>query len=214
MNAMPTTLLLGLALAGCTPATLVEARQNPADDKAIATTLVPTEFASKPGSKTEKAIFAAGCFWGPEFHFRKVPGITATAVGYIGGKTKNPTYFDICYKNTGHAEAVILEFDPAQITYRQLVDKFWMIHNPCTLNRQGPDVGDQYRSEIFYLSPQQKADAEASMKEAAKLFKRPIVTKITAAPTFYFAEVYHQQYAAKTGKASCPIDFSDHNDGG
>lgn len=180
------------------------------DGKAIATRPVATDYKAPAGAKIEKAIFAGGCFWGTEFHFRTVPGVTATAVGYIGGKTENPTYQQVCYENTGHAEAVLLEFDPAKISYKELVKDFFEFHNPTTLNRQGPDYGDQYRSEIFYTTDAQKTIAETVILESKDRFNRPIVTKVTKAPTFYFAENYHQQYAAKTGKASCPIDRSAH----
>lgn len=214
MHPVSKTLLLpclaATTLMGCAPSTVANANSQSNKGVEIATEMVATKFKPSANPKLERAIFAGGCFWGTEFHFREVPGVTKTAVGYIGGKTKNPTYMEICYEDTGHAEALMLEFDANQISYEKLVDVFWATHNPCTLNRQGPDRGTQYRSEIFYLNENQRKIAEKSMKRAQANFKRPIVTKITPAPTFYFAENYHQQYAAKNGKASCPIDFSDH----
>ena len=155
----------------------------------------------------EKATFGAGCFWGVEATFRQVPGVQATAVGYEGGTLKNPTYRDVCTDTTGHAEVVEVEFDPAQVTYETLLNVFWENHNPTTLNYQGPDHGTQYRSAIFYHSPEQKTIAEAS-KEAwdkSGRFKRPIVTEIVPAQTFYVAEDYHQQYLEKRGLSHCHI---------
>ena len=156
---------------------------------------------------TEKATFGAGCFWGVEETFRKLKGVTSTAVGYAGGKKDNPSYEDVCSDKTGHAEVVQLEFDPSQIGYDQLLDIFWSNHNPTTLNRQGPDVGDQYRSVIFYHSPEQEAAAEASKARVEKSgrFKRPIVTFIQPAPTFYRGEDYHQRYLEKRGMSHCAI---------
>lgn len=147
----------------------------------------------------EKATFAAGCFWGVEESFRRVPGVTSMAVGYSGGTFPNPTYRDVCSGNTGHAEAVEIEFDPAVVSYRQLLEIFWNSHDPTTLNRQGPDVGTQYRSAIFYHSPAQQTAAIESKAEVERSsrFGRPIVTEITPAPSFYRAEEYHQQYLEK-----------------
>lgn len=155
----------------------------------------------------EKATFGAGCFWGVEAAFREIPGVVEAAVGYLGGILENPTYQDVCTDTTGHAEVVQVTYDPAHVSYDKLLDLFWSIHNPTTMNRQGPDVGSQYRSAIFYHSPEQKAAAEKSKAalEAAKRFARPIVTEITAASTFYRAEEYHQQYLAKRGLRSCHI---------
>lgn len=155
--------------------------------------------------KTEKATFAAGCFWGVEAAFRQAPGVTATAVGYINGKTKNPTYEDVCSHTTGHAEAVEVIYDPSKLTYDQLLKIFWENHDPTTLNRQGPDVGDQYRSGIYFHNPEQEKAARASKDAAQKDFKRPIVTEIVPAQTFWRAEEYHQQYLEKRGLASCHI---------
>jgi len=155
----------------------------------------------------EKATFAAGCFWGVESTFRAVPGVLDVAVGYTGGQTANPTYEDVCSDDTGHAEAVEVDFDPARVTYDQLLDVFWENHDPTQKNRQGPDVGTQYRSAIFTHSPAQKAAAEASKAklEASGRYKRPIATEITPASTFYRAEEYHQRYLEKRGLAHCRV---------
>ena len=152
-------------------------------------------------------MFGAGCFWGVEETFRKLKGVTSTAVGYAGGRKDNPTYEDVCSDDTGHAEVVQLEFDPTQIGYDELLDVFWSSHNPTTLNRQGPDVGTQYRSVIFYDSPAQKAEAEASKQKVEKTgrFKRPVVTQIEPAPAFWRAEEYHQRYLEKRGRSHCAI---------
>jgi peptide-methionine (S)-S-oxide reductase len=154
----------------------------------------------------EKALFAAGCFWGVQAAFDKVKGVVATAVGYTGGHTKNPTYRDVCSDETGHAEAVEIEYDPARVTYRQLLDRFFDIHDPTTSNRQGPDVGSQYRSAIFYLTPAQRTEAVAVRDSLAKSgrFARPIVTEVVQADTFWRAEEYHQKYHEKHGGA-CPV---------
>jgi peptide-methionine (S)-S-oxide reductase len=155
----------------------------------------------------EKATFAAGCFWGVEALFRQIPGVRSTRVGYTGGKLENPSYQDVCTNRTGHAEAVEVEFDPAQVSYERLLEVFWENHDPTQLNRQGPDFGTQYRSAIFYHSPAQRESAEASKAtlETAARFSRPIVTQIVPAGTFYQAEAYHQQYLEKRGLASCHI---------
>jgi peptide-methionine (S)-S-oxide reductase len=154
-----------------------------------------------------KATFAAGCFWGVEATFRQLPGVISTRVGYIGGKTANPTYKEVCTDATGHAEAVEVEYDPAKISYAKLLDVFWENHDPTQLNRQGPDWGTQYRSAIFFHTPEQEAEAKASKQalENSGRFGKPIVTQIVAAPTFYEAEDYHQQYLEKRGLASCHI---------
>jgi peptide-methionine (S)-S-oxide reductase len=156
---------------------------------------------------SEKATFAAGCFWGVEAAFRQIPGVLSTAVGYIGGRTKNPTYEDVCTDRTGHAEAVEVEYDPSRVSYDRLLDVFWNEHDPTQLNRQGPDVGTQYRSAIFFHTPEQQAAALASEHalEKSRRFRRPIVTEILPAPEFYRAEDYHQQYLEKRGLASCKI---------
>jgi peptide-methionine (S)-S-oxide reductase len=157
--------------------------------------------------KTEKATFGAGCFWGVEEIFRNLKGVVWTAVGYAGGPKENPTYEDVCTDKTGHAEVVEVEFDPSQIAYNDLLDVFWSNHNPTTLNRQGPDVGTQYRSVIFYHSPEQKAAAEASKKKIdnSGRFPRPIVTQIEPASRFWRAEEYHQRYLEKRGLSHCAI---------
>lgn len=156
---------------------------------------------------TEKATFGAGCFWGIEATFRAVNGVQNATVGYAGGKTENPTYEDVCSDETGHAEVVQVEFDPQQVSYRDLLNVFWSNHDPTTLNRQGPDVGSQYRSVIFYHSPQQKTAAEESKSELERSgrFRRPIVTVIEPAPAFWPAEDYHQRYLEKRGLAHCHI---------
>jgi peptide-methionine (S)-S-oxide reductase len=155
----------------------------------------------------EKATFGAGCFWGVEELFRNTKGVTSAASGYAGGTTENPTYEQVCSHETGHAEVVEVEFDPAQVSYDHLLDVFWSNHNPTTRNRQGPDVGSQYRSVVFYHSPEQKAAAEKKMAELDKSgrFPRPIVTQIEPAPAFYRAEEYHQQYLRKHGRSHCAI---------
>jgi peptide-methionine (S)-S-oxide reductase len=152
-----------------------------------------------------KATFAAGCFWGVEEAFRHIKGVTSTTVGYTGGTLKNPTYQDVCSGRTGHAEAVEVEFDPAQVSYEQLLSVFWQSHDPTTLNRQGPDVGTQYRSAIFFHDAAQQASAAGSkaLLEKMNAFKRPIVTEVIPASDFYRAEDYHQQYLEKRGAKSC-----------
>ncbi len=154
---------------------------------------------------TEIATFGAGCFWGVEAAFRRLPGVVDVASGYSGGHMPNPTYKDVCSHTTGHAEVVQVTFDPQKITYDQLLDLFWQIHNPTQVNRQGPDVGSQYRSAIFVHSPEQQAIAEKSKAAlaASGKFQRPIATEITTAGPFYRAEEYHQKYLEKHGAASC-----------
>jgi peptide-methionine (S)-S-oxide reductase len=154
-----------------------------------------------------KATFAAGCFWGVEDAFRQVKGVTSTTVGYTGGHTKNPTYKEVCTNQTGHAEAVEVEFNPSEVSYRELLAVFFQSHDPTTLNRQGPDIGTQYRSAIFFHGAEQEAAAREakSALEKAGVFKRPIVTEIIPAPDFYRAEEYHQQYFEKHGMRSCHL---------
>ena len=149
----------------------------------------------------EKAIFAAGCFWGVELNFSKVEGVLETRVGYTGGDVADPTYQQVCGKTTGHAEAIEIVFDPSVVSYEQLLEKLWDFHDPTTLNRQGPDVGTQYRSVIFYLNDKQKAAAEKSINETNRSgkFANPIVTEVTAASKFWSAEEYHQKYLEKKG---------------
>ncbi|HEU5402260.1 MAG TPA: peptide-methionine (S)-S-oxide reductase MsrA [Terriglobales bacterium] len=154
---------------------------------------------------SEKATFGAGCFWGVEADFRDIPGVIDAAVGYEGGTFENPTYRDVCTDRTGHAEVVEVTFDPARVSYQTLLEHFWKLHNPTTKNRQGPDVGTQYRSVIFFHSPEQEAAAKASKQAVQSHFQGPIVTEIVPAQTFYRAEDYHQQYLAKRGLRHCHI---------
>ncbi len=156
---------------------------------------------------SQTAVFAAGCFWGVEETFRRTPGVIDTAVGYTAGKTPHPTYREVCTGATHHAEAVRVEFDPDKVSYEQLLDVFWSNHNPTTPNRQGPDVGTQYRSAIYYQDDQQRAAAEASKQrlDESGRFGAPIVTEIAPAVEFYMAEDYHQQYLAKRGASSCHL---------
>jgi peptide-methionine (S)-S-oxide reductase len=151
----------------------------------------------------EKATLGAGCFWGVEVTYRRLAGVKSTQVGYMGGKLANPTYKDVCTDSTGHAEVLEVTFDPEVISYHDILNVFWDNHNPTTLNRQGPDVGTQYRSAIFTHSPQQEADARASRDEAQTRFSRPITTEITPAGEFWRAEEYHQQYLEKRGLSQC-----------
>ena len=152
-----------------------------------------------------RATFGAGCFWGVEAAFRQLKGVTGTAVGYSGGAYENPTYENVCTGRTGHAEVVEVEYDPNQIPYEALLEVFWNNHNPTTLNRQGPDVGTQYRSAIFFHTPEQQQAAEASKQRLGESgrFDRPIVTEIKPATDFYRAEEYHQQYLEKRGESRC-----------
>jgi peptide-methionine (S)-S-oxide reductase len=154
-----------------------------------------------------KASFAAGCFWGVEAAFRQIEGVSATAVGYEGGAKPEPTYREVCDGDTGHAEAVEVDYDPERVSYDRLLDVFWENHDPTTLNRQGPDVGEQYRSAIFFHdAAQEKAARESKQKlEASGRYRRPIVTQIVPAEKFWKAEDYHQQYLEKRGLATCRI---------
>ena len=154
-----------------------------------------------------KATFAAGCFWGVEATFRQLEGVTSTRVGYSGGHFDKPTYKDVCTDRTGHAEAVEVDFDPTKISYDKLLEVFWDNHDPTQLNRQGPDWGTQYRSAIFFHSPEQETAAKASKDtlEKSRRYSKPIVTQIAPATTFYEAEDYHQQYLEKRGLATCHI---------
>jgi peptide-methionine (S)-S-oxide reductase len=154
-----------------------------------------------------KATFAAGCFWGVEATFRQLPGVISTRVGYTGGDTANPTYKQVCTDTTGHAEAVEIDYDPTKLSYDKLLEVFWENHDPTQLNRQGPDWGKQYRSAIFFHSPEQEVEAKASKEQLEKShrFSKPVVTQIVPATTFFEAEDYHQQYLEKKGLASCHI---------
>src|SRR5580700_3303827 len=155
----------------------------------------------------EKATFGAGCFWGVEAAFRQIKGVKSTAVGYMGGKLKDPTYQDVCTDRTGHAEVVQVEFNPSEVSYQELLRVFWDNHDPTTLNRQGPDTGTQYRSAIFFHDAEQEKAARDSkaILEREGVFKRPIVTQIQPASAFYRAEEYQQQYFEKQGIRSCHI---------
>ena len=152
-----------------------------------------------------KATFGAGCFWGVEQEFRAIPGVLDAAVGYEGGTMERPTYQDVCTDETGHAEVVELDFDPAKVSYDQLLDAFFSLHNPTQLNRQGPDIGTQYRSAIFVHDDAQREAAAKAIQRAQAKFARPIVTRIEPAATFWRAEDYHQQYLAKRGLGSCHV---------
>ena len=155
----------------------------------------------------EKATFAAGCFWGVEAAFRRLPGVARTRVGYTGGTVANPDYKLVCSGTTGHAEAVEVTYDPARVSYDDLLEAFWDEHDPTQKNRQGWDVGSQYRSAIFFHSPEQEAAARASLEERQRSYERPIVTELVPAPEFYEAEDYHQQYLEKRGQASCTVEL-------
>jgi peptide-methionine (S)-S-oxide reductase len=161
--------------------------------------------ALKPAANHQLAAFSGGCFWGVEERFRHVPGVVATAVGYTGGTTKNPTYELVCRHTTGHAETVLVEFDPKKISYDKLVDKFWTFHDPTTLNRQGPDEGTNYRSAIWYFDETQHQAALASRDREQKKLKKVITTQISPAAPFWLAEEYHQQYDEKNGIEACPL---------
>ncbi len=157
---------------------------------------------------SQTAIFAAGCFWGVQAYFDEVPGVLATTVGYTGGHTPNPTYEDVCTHTTGHAEATQIEFDPSKISYRDMVRQFFRMHDPTQMNRQGPDVGDNYRSAIFYVDDAQKKAAEEVKTMVQKDFDKPIVTEITKLGEFYVAEEYHQKFFQKTGIGACHIPYA------
>lgn len=152
-----------------------------------------------------RATFAAGCFWGVEAAFRAVPGVTETLVGYTGGSAEHPSYHEVCTGRTGHAEAVQVDFDPEKVSYPDLLATFWRIHDPTTLNRQGPDVGTQYRSAIFFHDADQEAEARRSLAAEQARLPRPIVTEVVPAPQFWLAEEYHQRYFEKTGRAGCRL---------
>jgi methionine-S-sulfoxide reductase len=160
--------------------------------------------------KTQTAILAGGCFWGVQFYFDQVPGVVETEVGYIGGRTDNPTYEQVCSHSTGHAEATKITFDPAKVSYDTLLKHFFRIHDPTQLNRQGPDVGDQYRSAIFYTTEDQKRQAQKFIEHlnSSKEYDKPIATKLEPAGTFWKAEEYHQKYTEKTGLGACHVDYA------
>ena len=154
---------------------------------------------------TEKATFAAGCFWGVEAAFRRIPGVSATRVGYTGGHTDDPSYYDVCSDTTGHAEAVEVTYDPEQVSYEELLAVFWANHDPTTPNRQGPDVGSQYRSAVFFHSPEQQETALRTKAAIQAALPVPVVTEVVPAETFFEAEDYHQQYFEKQGRTSCHV---------
>jgi peptide-methionine (S)-S-oxide reductase len=179
-------------------------RRNPA-----ARLTLPPPFEGHGPEGAERATFAAGCFWGVEAAFREIPGVLQTAVGYTGGHVPSPTYRQVCGHRTGHAEAVEVWFDPAQVSYAQLLKTFWHIHNPTTRHRQGLDFGSQYRSAVFCHDTAQQTLATASRNTEQQSRRRPIVTQITPASAFYRAEEYHQRYREKNGHASCAITIGD-----
>ena len=156
----------------------------------------------------ETAIFAAGCFWGVQYYFDQVPGVTETVVGYTGGHTDNPTYEDVCSHTTGHAEAVKITFDPKKVSYETLLKQFFKMHDPTQMNRQGPDIGDSYRTAIFYMTAQQKHQAEAVKQAVSANFNKPIVTEITSASTFWPAEDFHQKFTERTGHGMCHVAYA------
>lgn len=155
-----------------------------------------------------RACFAAGCFWGVQYYFDEVPGVTGTTAGYTGGRTVDPTYEQVCTGQTGHAEAVLVEFDPEQVSYETLCRHFFRLHDPTQLNRQGPDVGEQYRSAIFYTNAAQAHIAKQLITELAGKSQLPIVTAIEPLQSFYTAEAYHQHYAARTGRGMCHVSYA------
>jgi methionine-S-sulfoxide reductase len=158
--------------------------------------------------KTQQALFAAGCFWGVQYYFDEVPGVVKTTVGYTGGHTENPTYDQVCTHTTGHAEAVLIEFDPAKISYETMLKQFFRMHDPTQLDRQGPDIGDDYRSVIFYFDQEQHKEAVQVRNARQKELGTPIVTQIEPAGAFYAAEEYHQKFTQKTGIGMCHIPYA------
>lgn len=158
--------------------------------------------------KVEKALFAAGCFWGVQYYFDQVPGVVKTIVGYTGGHTENPTYDDVVTHTTGHAEAVLIEFDPEKVSYETLVKQFFRMHDPTQLNRQGPDIGDQYRSAIFFFDQEQRKDAIQIRNKVQKEKDKPVVTQIEPAGKFYEAEAYHQKFTERTGLGMCHVPYA------
>jgi len=216
MRHLKTVAMLLLALTGCHESATSDQSASRAAAAPSNAALTADKVGTNPGhvgrgtplsaeDGHELAAFAAGCFWGVEDAFRHVPGVAATAVGYTGGHTSNPTYRRVCEHDTGHAETVLVEFDPKRVSYSRLLDIFFEIHDPTTLNRQGPDYGDQYRSAIFTQSPAQEQAARAALGRAQKKQSDKIVTEIKPLQPFYRAEDYHQQYAERTGSHGCPI---------
>jgi peptide-methionine (S)-S-oxide reductase len=156
----------------------------------------------------QKAIFGAGCFWGVQFYFDQVPGVIKTTVGYSGGHTENPTYEDVCTHTTGHAEVVLVEFDPDKVSYATLLRQFFRMHDPTQLNRQGPDIGDNYRSVIYYYDDAQQAAAQTIKYEVQQDYDQPVVTQIEPVQAFYEAEDYHQKYTERTGRGMCHVPYA------
>lgn len=205
---LPSLVLLSVAChsakpdsSGTSTVTAAPVRRVVGSDPGHAGSGTPLE--ARPG--VELAAFAGGCFWGVEDVFRQVPGVVATAVGYSGGTTSHPSYEQVCSHTTGHAETVLVEFDPKKITYAELLHVFFQNHDPTTLNRQGPDIGDQYRSHVFTFSEAQAQQARAVIASEAAQRKKAVTTKVTAIGPFWKAEEYHQQYDEKTGTHSCPL---------
>lgn len=155
-----------------------------------------------------QALFAAGCFWGVQYYFDQVPGVLRTMAGYTGGHTENPTYEQVCAHGTGHAEAVLIDFDPQKVDYETLVRQFFRMHDPTQLNRQGPDIGDNYRSAIFYFDDDQRQTVEMVMMDVAPKYNKPIVTQLAPAGTFYPAEPHHQKYTERTGQGMCHVPYA------
>lgn len=160
------------------------------------------------GMRTEKALFGAGCFWGVQFYFDQVPGVVKTTVGYSGGHTIDPTYDQVCTHKTGHAEVTLVEYDPEKVSYATLLKQFFHMHDPTQVDRQGPDIGDQYRSAIFYFDDGQKVVAQEVIKLAQAQHEQPIATEITKASVFYPAEAYHQKFSERTGIGMCHIPYT------
>jgi peptide-methionine (S)-S-oxide reductase len=204
ISTLATCALLATALAGCNRP---ESGPPPAAATTIPANALPSPTPQTENANVQVAIFGAGCFWGVEAAFRQVKGVKSTSVGYAGGRTTNPTYKDVCYEDTGHTEVVRVEFDPAKVSYDRLLEVFWECHDPTQVNRQGPDVGDQYRTVIFTTTDAQRAAAERSKAAlaASGKHKKPIATLIEPAPAYYLAEDYHQQYLEKRGLSSCHI---------
>lgn len=157
---------------------------------------------------TQKALLAAGCFWGVQAYFDQVPGVVATTVGYSGGTLPNPTYEQVCSHTTGHAETTEVEFDPDKISFKDILRHFFRMHDPTQIDGQGPDIGESYRSAIFYMDDEQREVAEEAVQAAQSNFKKPIVTEITKAGPFYKAEEYHQKFFEKTGRGGCHIPYA------
>jgi methionine-S-sulfoxide reductase len=158
--------------------------------------------------KTQKALFAAGCFWGVQYYFDEVPGVVKTTVGYTGGRTENPSYDQVVTHTTGHAEATLIEFDPLKVSYKTLLGQFFRMHDPTQLNRQGPDIGDSYRSAIFYFDEEQRNEATQARNKKQEELDKPVVTQIEPAGPFYIAEDYHQKFSQRTGIGMCHIPYA------